>query len=66
MVLWHQKAAVAGREYVVWDYHVILLCSSKSHRDLAWVYDFDSDLCENGPTTLEGKMLLSEHVKASS
>ncbi|VDO49942.1 unnamed protein product [Brugia timori] len=39
--LWKQRAAAAGRDYVIWDYHVILLYSKSG---LVFVYDFDTTL----------------------
>ncbi|EJW80361.1 hypothetical protein WUBG_08733 [Wuchereria bancrofti] len=40
--LWKQRAiAAAGRDYVIWDYHVILLYSKLG---LVFVYDFDTTL----------------------
>uniref|UniRef100_A0A158Q885 Tyrosine--tRNA ligase n=1 Tax=Elaeophora elaphi TaxID=1147741 RepID=A0A158Q885_9BILA len=39
--LWKQRAAAVGRDYVIWDYHVILLYAKLGS---VLVYDFDTTL----------------------
>ncbi|VDK64630.1 unnamed protein product [Onchocerca ochengi] len=39
--LWKQHAAAVGRDYVIWDYHVILLYSKSGS---VLIYDFDTTL----------------------
>uniref|UniRef100_A0A8R1TU96 Tyrosine--tRNA ligase n=1 Tax=Onchocerca volvulus TaxID=6282 RepID=A0A8R1TU96_ONCVO len=39
--LWKQHAAAVGRDYVIWDYHVILLYSKLGS---VLIYDFDTTL----------------------
>jgi len=46
VALWKQRKANSPSSPVVWDYHVVLLLTSRGREkiDQSWIYDFDTIL----------------------